>query len=175
MPSRSKKKRTMKRKKERTNHQTPTNSSCPQGNGTSGDHDDSSDHPLTDEDFSPRASMEAKPEHEHEHEPEHEPEADPESAVSEDASAVPIEQPTVSESEQTEVTTAVPLEVLQESSAHREVREKSGEGSLYSERAEIPVAISRDTPATGPAPLLERRASWWNCCGLLDVFRGSQS
>ncbi|XP_028550606.1 uncharacterized protein LOC110092063 [Dendrobium catenatum] len=173
-----------KHKKETANHQTPTNSSGPQGNGPGGDHEDSSDRPFTDEEFSPRASMEAQPEHEPEPEPEHEPEPEPkpepkpepEPAVSDqDASVVPIEQQTVSESERTEVATAAPLEVLEESSAPLEVREKSGEGSSYSEGAEIPVAIARDTPAAGPSPLLERRATWWNCCGLLEVFGGSQS
>ncbi|KAJ6853620.1 uncharacterized protein M6B38_113350 [Iris pallida] len=28
-------------------------------------------------------------------------------------------------------------------------------------------------PAPAPAPLLEHRATWWNCCGLLDAFKGN--
>lgn len=152
-------------KKETADHQTATDSPGPQGSGPGDDYHDSSDHLFTDEDFFPSPSMEAHAE----------PEPVPVPEVSDDASEVPIERQTVLESEQTEVATAVPLEVLAKSSARLEVKEMSGEGSSYSEGADIPVSILRDAPAVGPPPLLERRASWRNCCGLLDVFGGSRS
>lgn len=68
----------------------------------------------------------------------------------------------------------------------------SEEGSV--EGSEVPVSVPADSPLSedeeagglpnmgtiiecsvqAPPPLLEHRATIWNCCGLLDVFKSSQ-
>ncbi|KAK8916075.1 hypothetical protein KSP39_PZI022218 [Platanthera zijinensis] len=124
MPKGSKKRRAIKLRKETANnHSSSTNSSGPQGD----DHD-SSDHALTEEEFSPRAVLEVPPQHEPE----------PETAVSEEVSVIPVEHQTVSESEPIGAATAVTSEVLDEPSVPFKDEEKSAEVSLHRVETEVP-------------------------------------
>ncbi|PKA62483.1 hypothetical protein AXF42_Ash009370 [Apostasia shenzhenica] len=155
MPSGAKKRKAAKRKKEMANHNPPVDPQSPcHGDPSNGD---SSDHVPTDEEFSPRAAMEAS--------------AEAEPAVGgESALLVPVEQRTITPTELAERTAvaeaaaspALEVSVPVNSSAPLQGVEESFE------RSEAEVA-TRGT-STEPSLPLERRAMWWNCCGLLDVF-----
>nr|CAD1842570.1 unnamed protein product [Ananas comosus var. bracteatus] len=46
-------------------------------------------------------------------------------------------------------------------------------GESIREEEELCCRESEETEAA-PAPLLEHRTAWWNCCGMLDAFAGSK-
>ncbi|KAG0495802.1 hypothetical protein HPP92_000493 [Vanilla planifolia] len=138
MPSGSKKRKAMRRKAEAANHHPLPGPSANYPNIRGGDHEESSEHQLIEEEFSPRAAME---------EPPHEPKP----LGSDDSSLVPVDQGTVAETEppeavvETELTPAAVSEALAitESPPPLQVEETSGKAFLQVEGSEIPVSTSR--------------------------------
>ncbi|XP_020251917.1 uncharacterized protein LOC109829181 [Asparagus officinalis] len=80
---------------------------------------------------------------------------------------ISLEKPSEEETEQVIEASEVPLSVPADSAV--------SEGE---ERGEMPImGTVIETPETAGQshfPILEQRASLWNCCGLLDLFKGSQ-
>ncbi|XP_039143353.1 chromo domain-containing protein cec-1 [Dioscorea cayenensis subsp. rotundata] len=84
------------------------------------------------------------------------------------------EQPSESGERLAEKISAPPMESPEDTPVA--VPEKIGE-QLSESDERLPETKSREIPGTAeadPAPLVAHRANLWNCCGLLEVFFGSQ-